>query len=87
MKPGTPIHVGGGMLVHLCHAVAYIPSLAGVMWHTEEDGYVLLKNDIRGHSAPQMIPDVNAFMRHHNHETKLLVSTVSRPQFIAMVLK
>jgi hypothetical protein len=78
MKTGSPIHVGGGHLVHLCHAVAYIPSLAGVMWHTEEDGYVFLWNDVRGHLRTRLIVDDVAFMRKHQGEYKLLEVSVAR---------
>lgn len=76
MKTGTPIHVGGGLLVHLCHAVAFMPDLAAVMWHTEEDGYVLLSHDVRGHLKAQMIADEVTFMRENEH--KFLEASVAR---------
>jgi hypothetical protein len=76
MKSGDPIHVGGGYLVRLCHPVAYIPSLAGVMWHTWEEGYVFLCNDVNGHLRATVIPNDIAFMQEHSHEYKLFRENV-----------
>lgn len=87
MKTGTPIHVGGGLLVHLCHAVAYIPGHSGVMWHTEEDGYVLLTHDVNGHLKSQLIIDEAEFLEQNPYKMLLPPRRQPGPSFFAVLLE
>lgn len=68
MKYGDIVHVGGGHLVTLCHTVAYIPALAAVLWHTQEEGTVLLWHDIRGHLCSRVVVDEVAFMSENKYQ-------------------